>query len=111
MRVEGAGCVCGDIVFSGGHLGGSGAILSFGAGLNYRSNSAISDSQPDAGLTKICHWDEPSESFAGFDLEGVNIGGGVTATVWPYMSSSVIREVGVGRWEAGRSGQTSSIGA
>lgn len=111
VRVEGEGCVCGDIVFSGGHLGGSGAILSFGADLLYRSNSAISNSQPDAGLTKICHWDAPSESFAGFDIEGVNIGGGVTATVWPYMSSSVIREVGVGRWEAARSAQTSSIGA
>ncbi len=111
VRVEGAGCVCGDIIFVGGHLGGSGAILSFGAGLAYRSNSSITASQPDAGLTKICHFDAPSEQFAGFDIEGLNIGGGVTATIWPYMSSSVIREIGVARWEAARYEKTSSVGA
>lgn len=111
VRVEGAGCVCGDLIVTGGHFGGTGAIMSFGAGLAYRSNNSISASQPDAGLTKICHFDAPSEQFAAFDIEGLNVGGGVTATVWPYMSSSVIREIGVARWEAARYEKTSSVGA
>lgn len=111
VRVEGAGCVCGDIVFTGGHLGGDGAILSFGAGMAYRSNIAISASQPDAGLTKICHWDDPAETWYGLDISGSNIGGGVISTAWPYVSGAVIREVNVGRWEAERTVQIAGSGA
>ena len=110
VRVEGAGCVCGDIVFTGGHHGGSGAKLSFGAGMAYRRNITISTSQADAGLTKICHWDDPSEVWTDLDIEVNNIGGGVTQTVWPFLRGSVIREVSAGRWEASRTGKTPGAG-
>jgi len=99
LRYEGAGCVVGDIIYDGDHLG-TGYIASFGPGIVYNRSMSF-EGQVDAGSAGVLKFD------AGQTVQPNNIkargtfGGSQQWANVPPLRNSHIDDLGHSRWAAG----------
>lgn len=113
---EGDGCVVGDVIIDGAHLGGRDAItgctgVKVGPNIKYKSRCSITNSQFDANCNNLFDISGTGGDEANnWKVANNNIGGNAVLNT-PYMSQSIIEDKDVDYRQTGRRIKTSSTGA
>ena len=100
LRFEGNGCVVGDIIYSGGHLG-AGHLASFANNIIYNRSQQYVGVQVDAGSLGPFLF-ESGQAVAPTNIKVLGtIGGSSTWASTPPLRHSSIDDLGASRWAAG----------
>jgi hypothetical protein len=115
IRAEGADCAVGDIVMTGGHLGGDGSTVVYliGDDTKYRDNIISVGTQFDAGISGFIQLGSGAIFARNFRSVGNNVGGAVSIydALGRPIHGSQIHDRDVGEWLAGQVFEDITTGA
>lgn len=113
---EGDGCVVGDVIIDGAHLGSRDVIagsvgIKVGSNVKYKSRCSVTNSQFDAKCNSVFDISNIGGDEANnWKFANNNVGGNAILNT-PYMSQSIIEDKDVDYRQSGRRIKTSSTGS